>query len=401
LGGFRVEHKGPRFLLYYGIAHFFQNGGGPCYVVSVGDYGSAGIEASKLRAGIDLLLEEQEPTLLVIPDAVQVTDADACAEVQAQALSHCFETKRRFAILDVFNGDQEQTGPGECVKTFREKLPTEHLDYAAAYYPWLNTSAVDETDLSYKNVDPDGLAALLKAENTADSKLIGQVKNRTAEFSDDELQKALIARSPVFVRVMREVRRQVNVLPPSAAVAGVYATVDRARGVWKAPANVALNSVISPTVSISSEEQAPLNVDPAGKSINAIRVFPGAGVLVWGARTLDGNSPEWRYVNVRRTTIFLEQSIERALRPFVFAENTSATWATVESLIFNFLNDIWRNGGLQGASPKDAYGVACGLGETMTQNDMLEGILRVRVSVALIRPAEFTVIALEQRMQTT
>jgi uncharacterized protein len=396
---FRVEHEGARFLLYYGMVQFFQNGGGPCYIISVGEYGTAGIEAAKLTAGIELLLQEQEPSLIVIPDAVQLADADACAEVQAQALSHCFETKRRFAILDVFNGDQEQTGADECVKTFREKLPTEHLDYAAAYYPWLNTSVVGEKEVSYKNVDPDGLTAVLKAESAVDPEVIGQVKTRTAGYSDDELQNALIAGSPVFARVMQEVRRQINVLPPSAAVAGVYATVDSHRGVWKAPANVALNSVVSPTVTISNADLALLNVDLAGNSINAIRAFPGSGVLVWGARTLDGNSPDWRYVNVRRTGIFLEQSIEGALRTFVFEENTPATWAAIKSMIVNFLSNVWKSGGLQGASSEDAFGVDCGLGETMTADDVRDGILKIQVLVAMTRPAEFTVMVFERQVQ--
>lgn len=127
------------------------------------------------------------------------------------------------------------------------------------------------------------------------------------------LHKTLYNASGVDKTVMTEIRRPRNVLPPSSAMAGVYTMVDNTRGVWKAPANVSLNGVISPTVSISHEQQEDLNVSTQGKSINAIRSFLGEGVLVLGARTLDGNSLDRPYINVRRIMILLEESCRLAL----------------------------------------------------------------------------------------
>jgi phage tail sheath protein FI len=190
-----------------------------------------------------------------------------------------------------------------------------------------------------------------------------------------------------------------NRLPPAAAMAGVYTMVDNNRGVWKAPANVSLNSVVSPAVNITHGDQEDLNVTPQGKSINAIRPFVGEGVLVWGARTLDGNSLDWRYVNVRRTMIMLEESIKLAAKSIVFEPNVANTWVTVKSMIRNFLTSIWKKGGLAGAVPDDAFSVFCGLGETMTPEDILEGIMRVTVLVAISRPAEFIEITFQQQMQ--
>ena len=199
---------------------------------------------------------------------------------------------------------------------------------------------------------------------------------------------------------MSEVKRQLNILPPSAAIAGVYSMVDGTKGVWKAPANVSLNSVVEPLVSISSDEQVDLNIDAQqGKSVNVIRSFIDEGVLVWGARTLDGNSQNWRYINVRRTMIMLEQSIKLATKAYVFENNVSTTWVTIKSIIRNFLTGIWKRGGMAGATSSDAFGVFCGLGETMTPEDVLEGILRVTVLVAITRPAEFIEITFEQQMQ--
>jgi phage tail sheath protein FI len=125
----------------------------------------------------------------------------------------------------------------------------------------------------------------------------------------------------------------------------------------------------------------------------------GEGVLVWGARTLNGNSLDWRYINVRRTMIMLEESCRLAAKAMVFEPNVSSTWVTIKSMIENFLTSVWKRGGLAGAVPADAFSVHVGLGETMTPEDILEGILRVTVLVAVSRPAEFIEITFQQQMQ--
>lgn len=126
-------------------------------------------------------------------------------------------------------------------------------------------------------------------------------------------------------------------LPPSSALAGVYARVDSDRHVWKAPANVGLNYVIKPTIKITNGDQDNLNVDTvAGKSINAIRSFTGKGTLVWGSRTLAGNDNEWRYVPVRRFFNMAEESIKKATEQFVFEPNDANTWIRVRAMIENF-----------------------------------------------------------------
>jgi phage tail sheath protein FI len=182
-------------------------------------------------------------------------------------------------------------------------------------------------------------------------------------------------------------------------MAGIYTAVDNAEGVWKAPANVAVQSVISPTVKIDHDMQEDLNVPLDGKAVCAIRAFQGMGIMVWGARTLDGNSNDWRYINVRRTLIFLEQSIKDAAKTYVFAPNDASTWVTVKSMISNFLTGVWKQGGLVGPKPGDAFFVHLGLGTTMTAEDIRNGILRVQVGVAVSHPAEFIVFTFEQQMQ--
>src|SRR4029079_9525762 len=172
------------------------------------------------------------------------------------------------------------------------------------------------------------------------------------------------------------------------AIAGVYASVDRARGVWKAPANVSLASVIGPVAKITNEEQENLNVDPTtGKSINAIRAFSGKGTLVWGARTLAGNDNEWRYVSVRRFFNMVEESVKKSTYWAVFEPNDATVWVKVRGMIENYLIDKWREGALAGATPKDAFYVKCALGITMSAQDILEGPLHVEIGMAVVRPA--------------
>jgi len=133
----------------------------------------------------------------------------------------------------------------------------------------------------------------------------------------------------------------------------------------------------------------------------AIRAFPGRGVLIWGARTLDGNSQDWRYINVRRTIIMLEQSIKYATLAYVFEPNVASTWVTIKNMIANFLTNQWKAGALAGAKPEEAFSVDVGLGSTMTGDDILNGLMNVMVKVALVRPAEFIVITFQQKMQTS
>jgi phage tail sheath protein FI len=182
-------------------------------------------------------------------------------------------------------------------------------------------------------------------------------------------------------------------------MAGAYSMVDGAFNVGKAPANISLGSVVSPCVNINSDDQEDMNMPLNGKAVNAIRSFTGKGTLVWGARTLDGNSQDWRYVSVRRTMTFLEQSIKSSAEAFIFSPNNSTTWSTLRATVSNFLNNQWVGGLLVGSSTDEAFQIEIGLGSTMNANDILDGILKMTVKVAVVRPAEFIVLTFEQKQQ--
>jgi phage tail sheath protein FI len=188
-------------------------------------------------------------------------------------------------------------------------------------------------------------------------------------------------------------------MPPSGAIAGIYAAVDEERGVWKAPGNVSLTAVIKPTIACSAADQGNMNVDTvAGKSVNVIRAFTGKGTLVWGARTLAGNDNEWRYINVRRFFNMVEESTKKATEAFVFEPNDANTWVRVQAMVENFLTTLWRQGALQGVKPEHAFYVAVGLGKTMTALDILEGRMIVEIGLAAVRPAEFIILRFSHKM---
>ena len=223
-----------------------------------------------------------------------------------------------------------------------------------------------------------------------------------AETRVSDLENEVITANAIYANVVQAIQEEGSTLPPSGAIAGVYAKVDRTRGVWKAPANVSLSSVIAPTVMIDDADQESLNVDVnAGKSINAIRTFTGRGTLVWGARTLAGNDNEWRYVPVRRFFNMVEESVKKSTAWAVFEPNDAKLWTKVKGMIDNYLFEKWQEGALQGAKPDEAFFVKVGLGLTMTPQDILNGRLIVQIGMAVVRPAEFIILEFSHKLVET
>jgi hypothetical protein len=151
---------------------------------------------------------------------------------------------------------------------------------------------------------------------------------------------------------------------------------------------------------VTDQQQESLNVDvDFGKSVNVIRSFVGRGpAIVWGARTLAGNSNEWRYVPVRRFFNMVEESVKKATIQFVFEPNDLNTWTRVKSMIDNFLVQQWKAGALMGTTPEQAFYVKVGLNETMTEVDIWEGRMIVEIGMAVVRPAEFIILKFSHKM---
>jgi phage tail sheath protein FI len=189
---------------------------------------------------------------------------------------------------------------------------------------------------------------------------------------------------------------QLRTFAPSGVVAGVYATIDGSRGVWKAPAgiNAVLNGVQSMVYKLSDAENGVLN--PLG--LNCFRTFPVYGSVLWGARTLvgaDAQASQWKYVPIRRMALFLEESLYRGTQWVVFEPNDEALWAAIRLNVGSFMQTLFLKGAFQGLTPSQAYFVKCD-SETTTQTDIDNGIVNILVGFAPLFPAEFVVIQIEQ-----
>lgn len=370
--GSRSLHK-----LYYAMLMYFANGGGECYIVSAGLYKPVGsaIDKTELNAGLDAVHGVDSVTLLVMPEAQTLPWADYKALHDA-ALSQCAAVNNRFLVLDLPN--PEDGNLLNAAAQFRDRgIGNQNLKYGAAYATNVIVSlplAIDES--------------AVKVTQTKNGVLAPTTLEVLAKSDPD-----------LYQQVLQSLSKLPCELPPSALVAGVYVNTERQRGYWKAPANVSLSGIIKPTIEIDDQDHGSLNVDAGtGKSINAIRSFTGRGTRVWGARTLAGNDNEWRYINISRMVRGIETSIDRAMAQFVFEPNDANTWTRIRAMVESFLQLLWRDGGLQGAKPEHAFYVRVGLGSTMSSLDILESRMIVEVGLAAIRPAEFIVIRIKQRM---
>lgn len=465
-----LERTSDETTLYYYVSHYFINGGGPCWIVPLSGNGTL---KEQYAAGLSRLEQEDEPTLILFPEAADALEMADYGELAQTALSQCNKLKDRFVVLDV---------PAGNVPAFRDAVGTQYLSYGAAYHPYLATTITwlsDDDSVTVERVAAGNSVAFTRnlpdagggivvsftgtlsdkprvrmdAGDTAQDPTfsidgttlrIGNVADKTgaalatawtafknatpdAKFavtSDGAgttvpgatgatgLQLSAQTAAPVTLASLKTsetalynlikdalARERVS-LPPSAAMVGVYASVDRDRGVWKAPANVSLNGVIGPVMRMTDDDQEDLNVDPtAGKSINVIRDFTGRGTMVWGARTLAGNDNEWRYVPVRRLFINIEESAKKASAFAVFEPNDATLWLKVKGMIESYLYTLWERGALAGSKPDQAYYVNVGLGQTMTAQDILEGRLIVEIGIAAVRPAEFIVLRFMHRLQ--
>lgn len=285
-------------------------------------------------------------------------------------------------------------------------------------YKNISVAATEWGDIFVEATAPTADTSIYPATGTATSKylaaepsislIFSQVNTvyteilETAKNYESFYESKIYESHPVYKGIINSLSKGLSQIPPSGAVAGVYAMIDSNRGVWKAPANVSLDSVIDVTESIDNSEQESLNVDvDAGKSINAIRIFTGRGVMIWGARTLAGNDNEWRYISVRRFFNMVEESVKKSTYWAVFEANDANTWIKVKSMIENYLIQKWRDGALAGSKPDDAFYVKVGLGLTMTAQDILEGRMNIEIGMAVVRPAEFIILKFSHKMQVS
>ena len=316
------------------VFSFFLNGGTTAFIVKAADNTDGAIQGTDGGPGARTGLEA-----LTDIDEVTIVMAPGIttSPVLSALIAHCELIKDRIAILDA---PEDTTSPTAFTdETTGYAQNTISADgYATLYTPWYK-SAVEYID-------------------TADN---------------------------------NKLKSQQIFIPPSGAMAGIFSRSDSQRGIHKAPANEQVRGALELKVNYNKAEQALLN--PEG--INCIRAFSGRGILVWGARTTASNAL-WKYVNVRRLFMFLEESIDEGTQWVVFEPNDEKLWARVKQSISNFLTTQWREGALMGSTPEEAFFVKCDR-ETMTQDDLDNGRLICEIGVCPVKPAEFVIFRIAQQ----
>ena len=385
-----------RHTMWYSLSLYFMNGGGPCWVVSAGEYlpvPTPGQAQTYLFAGADKFvgggLESgalakldniEEISLLNVPELPNFTAEADRGKIIKALLADCEAKGNRFAILD-----EVMRSGVNAIAVFRAQCGNLNLSYGAVYYPQVEWGmSVPATAIKITESDPklNGLT-LAKAMDDA--------------MTNDETARLLLPNIGKMNAIIAKVVRLY--LPAGAAVAAIYGKTDATRGVWKAPANVQIMGVKPPLEAAWMGSNTELSDIDNGKDINLIRHILGKGTTVWGARTLAGKDLNWRYVPVKRLMMMLADTLKQATAYAVFEPNTANTWKSAATMCENFLDDLWRKGALLGAKPTDAYRVRIGLGQTMTAEDVLNGIMRIEIAVAPVRPAEFVVLQFSHFVQ--
>jgi hypothetical protein len=283
-----------------------------------------------------ILRKVRDVSIILVPGEHWADDGSGNPIISA-TLAHCQSTKSRVVIIDpppALELDQAATVTGLA-------LPSS--TYSVLYYPWV------------KVANP-----FYNAE-----------KNPTAAKTVD--------------------------VAPSSFAAGMWSRIDGKRGVWKAPAGMGAGLVGAAGLKYIIEDSEQDQLNPLG--VNCFRNMPGGGRVIWGTRTLATKAdPEWRYVPVRRTAIMIEQSIYNGIQWAVFEPNDHRLWASLRGNIDGFMNGMFRVGAFQGKKASDAYFVRCGLGDTMTQAEIDAGQVIVIVGFAPVKPAEFVIVRIQQKV---
>ncbi len=326
--------------LYTALQHYFEIGGDPCFVLSVGERNPGDalnndtiLQNLKDAARSPALAKEPDITLMVMPDLALLNEtygasgntketvAQQWADVYTAILETC-QKNNWFALL-------ESPLDVDLAKELAKRSFNEYGEYGAAYWPHLKVSS-----------------------------------SSSAQY-----------------------------IPPCAAVAAMVQRIDQEKGVWRAPANVPLPQVIAPS---DSHWMAQDLFNAQGPSINVIRNFVGRGMRVWGCRTLaDSRRVQHQYIQVRRLLTYIELNVTEMSRFATFEPNNEITWLKLKGLTQSWLRQLWFEGGLFGAVEEDAFRVLIGLNETMTREDVLAGKLIMQVRIAPLYPAEFIDLTLQ------
>ncbi|WP_177216204.1 phage tail sheath family protein [Xenorhabdus koppenhoeferi] len=346
---------GENHLMALAVRHYFDNGGQRAFVLPLqGNMPSANITQAEAKTLIAVLSSdavteaiggETQITLILTPDIARLNDSviedqntlvNLWSESWTTLLQLSQIRSNLFVLLDAPDKVEQAQ---QCLRD----LSSGYRQWGAAYWPRLETTYQD-----------------VSSGDTASKKGI--------------------------------------VLSPTAAIAALIQRTDSETGVWKAPANIALSQVIRP---VKSYLQGSVLFNADGILLNVIRSFPGKGIRVWGCRTLENtDSTPWRYLQTRRLVSYVTVHLAQLARMYIFEPNNELTWMKCRGQSYNWLRQLWLQGGLYGSREDEAFTVLLGVNETMTEEDIRAGKMVMKVALAVLSPAEFVEISLVFDTQT-
>jgi hypothetical protein len=341
---------------------FFENGGGRCYVVNI-EEGQPVAGTARQRTGLRALEAIDEVAIVAAPGYADPDSWDAL-------LTHCEKLEDRVAILD----------PPAEIEDVEQLTRVATAPAAPAAASTGSASGRRGSSAAEGEDEADRTAGGGGAD--ADPNDEPGLRPRNSAYGAFYFPR-IYARNPITgTRVT---------MAPSGHMAGTWALTDTSRGVHKAPANMVVRGALDLSYAVTREEQAILN--PAG--VNCIRYFPGGGILVWGARTLDEEASPFRYLNVRRLFNQIKESVQEGTQWIVFEPNTYSTWLSITRDLKAFLTLVWRDGALLGRTPQEAFFVKCD-DETNPPEERDAGRIVCHIGIAPVKPAEFVVFKLSQ-----
>ena len=355
-----VEEGSKSTDLAHAVYGFFNNGGRYCYVVNVGAGGQLVGNATGGRKGLALLEEADDVSIVAAPGYTDPASYDA-------VISHAESMRDRIAILDSAAGVTDQRA---LIK----------VGTATASAP-----ASRRREGGGRAAGDGGDAAAAGGGTAAAPPTVDAARPRVSDAGF-----AAFYAPQITVRDPLDPRSLVNVYP-SGHIAGIYSRCDSTRGVHKAPANEVIRGAVEVAYRFTNDEQGALNQN----GVNAIRFFSGEGIRVYGARTLAASSSEWKYVNVRRLFIMIEQSIARNTKWVVFEPNNRSLWKAIRRDVSAFLRTVWRDGALVGRTPEEAFFVKCDE-ETNPPDSIDAGRVVIVIGIAPAKPAEFVIFGIGQ-----
>lgn len=430
--------------LPYAVEGFFRNGGSRCYVgriTTAEETASATLDDGETDGEDVLTVRAVGPGEWGGNVAVTVEDATLSKpdnELFGLTVQYWSERESGDSVADLGEPDHEESydnlSPEEASSDYYEslvngmsalvELEREGPGRPASETTFLEHSGDDGDSVTAADFDGDdtpgertGLAAfeaideisILCAPDEVDlpgltDKLVDHCENQKDRFAVLQAEQSAGTIGSIepprdssygafyypWIEVRNPETNNETLVPPGGHVAGIYSRSDQEKGVHKAPANEVVRGAQELQVSLTRQEQATLNP----KGVNCIRSFPGRGIRVWGARTMSSD-PLWKYVNVRRLFLYLEDSIDEGTQWVVFENNDERLWARVRQTITNFLTGVWEDGALMGTTPEEAFFVKCDR-STMTQDDIDNGRLICEIGVAPVKPAEFVIFRISQ-----